>query len=56
MVDGGLLWSGKDPAVTQDRAETRDTEDKNERYDTRLPSNDWNNIRKIILSCVEGVF
>ena len=28
MVDGVFLWDGQDPAVTQDKYETRDTEDK----------------------------
>ena len=29
MADGGLLWAGQDPAMTQERAKTRDTEDNN---------------------------
>ena len=28
MVDGGLLWDGKYPAVNQEKYETGDTEDK----------------------------
>ena len=39
MVDGGLLRAGQDPAVTQDRAKTRDTEYNNKGGGTSLPSN-----------------
>ena len=28
MVDGGLLWSGQDPSVTQEKYETGYMEDK----------------------------
>ena len=28
MVDGVFLWDGQYPAVTEDKYETRDTEDK----------------------------
>ena len=39
MVDGGLLWAGQDPAVTQDIYKTRDTEYNNKGGGTSLPSN-----------------
>ena len=39
MVDGGLLWDGQDPYVTQERAETRDMEYKNKVDGISLPSN-----------------
>ena len=39
MVDGGLLWSGKDPSVTQEKYETRDMEDKSKGCGPIPPSN-----------------
>ena len=39
MVDGGLLWARQDPDVTQERAETRDTEDNNKGGGPSIPSN-----------------
>ena len=39
MVDGGLLWSGQDPAATQDKYETGYMEDKSKGYGPRPPSN-----------------
>ena len=39
IVGGGLLQAGQDPAMTQDRAKTRDTEDNNKGGGTSLPSN-----------------
>ena len=39
MVDGVLMWSGKDPALTQNRTKTRQTEDNNKGGGPSLPSN-----------------
>ena len=39
MADGGLLWAGQDPDMTQERAKTRDTEDNNKGGGPSLPIN-----------------
>ena len=39
MVDGGLLWSGQDSSVTQEKTETRNIEENNKGGGPSLPSN-----------------
>ena len=39
MLDGGLLWAGQDPAVTQEKDETIDMEDKSKGGGPIPPSN-----------------
>ena len=39
MLDGGLLLAGQDPAVTQEKDETRDMEDKSKGGGPIPPSN-----------------
>ena len=39
MVGGGLLWARQDPAVTKERAKTRDTEDNNKGGGPSIPTN-----------------
>ena len=39
MVDGGFMWDGQDPAVTQEKDKTRDTKDNSKGGGTSPPSN-----------------
>ena len=39
MANGGLLWSGKDPDVTEEKYETRDMKEKSKEGAPIQPSN-----------------